>query len=137
VPEQPGAPPPDEADIESEADRAGEATAGAPSTLLMAAPLTARSGSDIVVSLSLAPGGGASRATAELAYDPLQLEAVGAPAASPGRVPVSIEGSAAVRFRVLVAGGRAQVRVENAAGVDRGGGTVPISVPGPIEISVQ
>jgi general secretion pathway protein D len=136
-PEQPGAPPPDDADIESETDQADEATAGAPSTLLMAAPLTARSGSDIVVSLSLAPGGGAARATAELSYDPLQLEAVGAPAASPGRVPVSIEGSAAVRFRVLVAGGRAQVRVENAAGVDRGGGTVPISVPGPIEISVQ
>jgi general secretion pathway protein D len=137
-PGQPGEVPPDEeGGIESETDQGDEANAGAPSTLLMAAPLTARSGTDIVVSLSLAPGGGASRATAELTYDPLQLEAVGAPAASPGRVPVRIEGSAAVRFRVLVAGGRAQVRVENAVGVDRGGGTVPLSVPGPVEVSVQ
>jgi hypothetical protein len=103
----------------------------------MAAPLSARSGSDVVVSLSLSPGGVASRATAELAYDPLQLEALGVPAASPGRVPVRIEGSAAVRFRVLVAGGRAQVRIENVTGFDRSGGSVPVSSPGAVEIAVQ
>jgi general secretion pathway protein D len=124
-------------DAEVQEDDGQDATAGAPSTLLMAAPISARSGSDIVVSLSLAPGGGASRATAELAYDPLQLEAVGAPAASPGRVPVRVEGSAAVRFRVLVAGGRAQVRVENVVGFDRGGATVPVSAPGAVEVTVQ
>jgi hypothetical protein len=103
----------------------------------MAAPISARAGSDVVVSLSLAPGGGAARATAELTYDPMQLEAVGAPVSSPGRVPVRIEGSAAVRFRVLLAGGRAQVRVENVVGVDRGGASVPVAAPGSVEIAVQ
>ena len=102
----------------------------------MAAPLRARAGSDVVVSLALAPGGGAARATAELTYDPLQLEAVGAPVSSPGRVPVRIDGSATVRFRVLLAGGRAQVRVENVVGLDRGGATVPVSSPGPVEVTV-
>ncbi len=122
---------------ESEAAPGQEPAAGGPSNLLMAAPLSARSGSDIVVSLSLAPGGGAAKATAELAYDPLQLEAVGSPVSTPGRVPIRIDGSAAVRFRVLLAGGRAQVRVENVAGQDRSGATVPVSAPGPVEISVQ
>jgi general secretion pathway protein D len=140
----PGMPPPDalragepsgeEAEVEEEAQ---EATANVPSTLLMAAPLSARSGSDIVISLSLAPGGGAARATAELSYDALQLEPVGAAVSSPGRVPVRIDGSAAVRFRVLVAGGRAQVRVENVVGFDRAGGAVPVSAPGSVEITVQ
>ena len=122
---------------ESEAGPGQEPAAGGPSNLLMAAPLSARAGSDIVVSLSLAPGGGAAKATAELAYDPLQLEAVGSPVSTPGRVPIRIDGSAAVRFRVLLAGGRAQVRVENVAGQDRSGATVPVSAPGPVEISVQ
>jgi general secretion pathway protein D len=123
-------------DVEVPEDSGDKPDAG-PSTLLMAAPLSARSGSDIVVSLSLAPGGAAQRATADLSYDPLQLEAVGAPVASPGRVPIRIEGSAAVRFRVLVAGGRAQVRVENVQGQDRNGGGVPVNAPGPVEITVQ
>jgi general secretion pathway protein D len=123
-------------DVEIQEDSGDKPDAG-PSTLLMAAPLSARSGSDIVVSLSLAPGGGATRATAELSYDPLQLEAVGAPVSSPGRVPVRIEGSAAVRFRVLVAGGRAQVRIDNVVGQDRNGGSVPVNAPGPVEIAVQ
>ena len=122
---------------ESEAGPGQEPAAAGPSNLLMAAPLSARAGSDIVVSLSLAPGGGAAKATAELAYDPLQLEAVGSPVSTPGRVPIRIDGSAAVRFRVLLAGGRAQVRVENVAGQDRSGATVPVSEPGPVEMSVQ
>jgi hypothetical protein len=102
----------------------------------MAAPIAARSGSDIAVSLSLTPGGGASRATAELAYDPLQLEPVGGATSSPGRLPVRIDGSVAVRFRLLLAAGRAQVRVENVVGVDQNGNTVPVAAPGPVEIAV-
>jgi general secretion pathway protein D len=134
---QPGAQP-GEAETEMpEQDDTGATAEAAPSTLLMAAPLSARAGSDVVISLSLAPGGGATRATAELSYDPLQLEAVGAPVSSPGRVPVRVDGSAAVRFRVLLAGGRAQVRVENVVGVDKGGSMVPVSAPGAVEIAVQ
>jgi general secretion pathway protein D len=125
----PGVPIPDE--------EAESATAVAqPSSLLMAAPIAARSGSDIAVSLSLTPGGGASRATAELAYDPLQLEPVGGATSSPGRLPVRIDGSVAVRFRLLLAAGRAQVRVENVVGLDQNGNTVPVAAPGPVEIAV-
>ena len=107
------------------------------SSLLMAAPIAARSGSDIAVSLSLTAGGVASRATADLAYDPLQLEPVGAATSSPGRLPVRIEGSTAVRFRLLLAAGRAQVRVENVVGIDASGNTVPVAAPGPVEIAVN
>jgi hypothetical protein len=113
------------------------AVATLPSSLLVAAPLAARSGSDIAISLSLTPGGAAVRATAELGYDPLQLEPVGAVTSAAGRLPVRIEGSAAVRFRVLLAGGRAQVRVENVVGLDNTGGTVPVATPGAVEISVN
>jgi general secretion pathway protein D len=113
------------------------AAATLPSSLLVAAPLAARSGSDIAISLSLTPGGAAVRATAELGYDPLQLEPVGAVTSAPGRLPVRIEGSAAVRFRVLLAGGRAQVRVENVVGLDNTGGAVPVAAPGAVEISVN
>ncbi|HEU5284818.1 MAG TPA: secretin N-terminal domain-containing protein [Burkholderiales bacterium] len=111
--------------------------AAQPSSLLMAAPIAARSGSDIAVSLSLTAGGTASRATAELAYDPLQLEPVGAATSSPGRLPVRIDGSTAVRFRLLLAAGRAQVRVENVVGIDASGNTVPVAAPGPVEIAVN
>jgi len=104
--------------------------------LLLSAPLAARSGSDIVVSLSLAPGGGATRATAELAYDPQQLEAVGAPTSTPGRVPLRVDGSAAIRFRVLTTAGRAQVRVENVVGLDPAGTTIPVQGPGPVDITI-
>ena len=104
--------------------------------LLLAAPLTARGGAEVLISLALAPGSSATRATAELVYDPLQLEPVGAPSSSPGRVPVRIDGSAAVRFRVLLTGGRAQLRVDNAVGVDASGGSVPVNVPAPVDITI-
>jgi general secretion pathway protein D len=141
-PGQPGQPPgrevaggPQAGEPQGEIPEETEETAAAiPSTLLMAAPLSARSGSDIVVSMSLAPGGSAVRATADLSYDPLQLEAAGG---SGGRMSVRVDGSAAVRFRVLVAGGRAQVRVDNVVGFDKGGNTVPVAAPGSVEISVQ
>lgn len=113
------------------------AAASLPSSLLVAAPLAARSGSDIAVSLSLTPGGAATRATVELGYDPLQLDPVGAATSSPGRLPVRIEGSAAVRFRVLIAAGRAQVRVENVVGLDATGNPVPVAAPGSVEITVN
>lgn len=119
------------------ADVIARAAAGGPSSLLMAAPLSARGGSDVVVSLSLPPGGAAVSATADLVYDPLQLEAVGAPGTSGGRVPVRVDGSSAVRFRVLLAGGRAQLRAENVMGADAAGNPVAVAAPGPIEISVQ
>jgi hypothetical protein len=104
--------------------------------LLLVAPPGARAGSDILVSVSLAPGGTANRARAELVYDPLQLEAVGTPVATPGRLPMGIDGSAGIRFRVLLAGGRAQLRIENAVGIDSRGATVPVEVSTPVDITV-
>ena len=132
----PGEPPPEEL-IEG-AGEEEELAAAAPgaAALLLAAPLAARAGAEVLISLALAPGSPATRATAELAYDPLQLEPVGVPTSSPGRVPVRIDGSAAVRFRVLLAAGRAQVRVENAVGADNTGASVPVSVPGPVDITI-
>ncbi|MCC7549129.1 MAG: general secretion pathway protein GspD [Burkholderiales bacterium] len=140
-----GTPPPtpDGADAVDRGEAAGaddvvaRAAAGGPSALMIAAPPSARGGSDIVVSLSLPPGGAAQHASAELVYDPLQLEVVGGSGAAPGRVPVRIDGSAAVRFRVLLAGGRAQLRAENVSATDAGGNPVAVSAPGPIEITVQ
>ena len=55
---------------------------------------------------------------------------------SPGRVPVRIDGSAAVRFKVLLSGGRAQVRVDNAVGLDSAGGSVAVNVPAPVDITI-
>lgn len=107
-----------------------------PSNLLMAAPLSARPGTDIVVSLSLPPGGAATKATADLVYDPLQLEPTSASPSAPGRVSVRVEGTASARFRVLLAGGRTQVRAENVAGQSDAGESVNVSGPGPVEISV-
>jgi general secretion pathway protein D len=136
IPGQPGAP-----DQPGAAGPAGAPTQAAAGTggvgaLLLAAPLTARGGAEVLISLALAPGSAATRATAEIVYDPLQLEPVGAAAASPGRVPVRVDGSAAVRFKVLLTGGRAQVRVDNAMGVDAGGSSVPVNVPGPVDITI-
>jgi len=133
VPAVPGAP----ASPAPGAPQESAAAAALPSSLLVAAPLAARSGSDIAVSLSLTPGAAATRATAELGYDPLQLEPVGGATSSPGRLPVRIEGSAAVRFRVLITAGRAQVRVENVVGLDAAGNTVPVAAPGAVEIAVS
>lgn len=112
------------------------AAAGGTASLLLAAPLSARGGAEVLVSLALAPGSAATRATADLVYDPLQLEAVGAATSLPGRVSVRIDGSAAVRLRVLLSGGRAQVRIENAVGVDAQGETVAVNVPAPVDITI-
>ncbi|HZR03571.1 MAG TPA: secretin N-terminal domain-containing protein, partial [Burkholderiales bacterium] len=112
------------------------ASATGPSSLMMAAPQTARPGTDIVVSLSLPPGGAAVRAMVDLIYDPLQLEPVGLAAASPGRLPLRVDGSAAARFKVLLAGGRTQIRADNVVGQDESGQTVSVSSPGPVDITV-
>jgi general secretion pathway protein D len=122
---------------QGEADNGRTAAAGTGvGALLLAAPLTARAGAEVLISLALAPGSAATRATAELVYDPLALESVGAATSSPGRVPVRIDGSAAVRFRVLLSAGRAQVRVESAVGVDSAGGSVAVNVPAPVDITI-
>ena len=131
APGQPGAP------GQGEAGNGRTAAAGTGvGALLLAAPLTARGGAEVLISLALAPGSAAARATAELVYDPLQLEPVGAATSSPGRVPIRIDGSAAVRFKVLLTGGRAQVRVDNAVGVDAAGGSVAVNVPAPVDITI-
>jgi general secretion pathway protein D len=136
LPEPPEEPEEEEEGMPVQPEGPSSATGNMPSSLLLAAPLGARAGSEILVSMSLAPGGAATRATAEIAYDPLQLEPVGAPASGSGRLPVSIDGSSAVRFRVLLSAGRAQIRLENVVGIDEQGETVPVAVPGPVDITV-
>lgn len=116
---------------------AAEAVSSGSGVLLVGAPVSARSGSEIVVSLSLSPGGQAVRASAELVYDPTQLEPTGATAASPGRLPVRIEGAGAARFRILAEGGRVQLRIEAAKGQGSDGNNIALSAPGAIEIAVQ
>jgi general secretion pathway protein D len=110
--------------------------AGVPATLLLAGPIAARANSEIIVSLTLPPVGTVTRATAELTYDAAQFEPVGAAAIQPGRVPIRIDGSASVRFKVLGGSGRAQVRVENAVGVDPNGAPAPVVAPAPLEITI-
>jgi len=108
----------------------------APATLLLAGPIAARANSEIIVSLTLPPVGTVTRATAELAYDAAQFEPVGAAATQPGRVPIRIDGSASVRFKVLGGSGRGQVRVENAVGLDQNGAPAPVVAPAPLEITI-
>ena len=70
-------------------------------------------------------------ASAEPIYDPLQLEGGGRSGASGGRVPVRVDGSSAVRFRVLLAGG-ARSCAQRVMGPDAAGNPVAVAAPGPI-----
>ena len=89
-----------------------------------------------MLSIGLPPGTPAVSAQLDLAYDPAQLEPVGAAASAPGRVPVKVDGTASVRFKVLAQQGKVQVRAENVVGVDSGGGSMPILPPAPLDIAV-
>jgi general secretion pathway protein D len=104
--------------------------------LLMAAPLAAKSGNEFLLSVGVPPGTSAVSARLELAYDPSQLEAIGAAVSAPGRLPLKVDGTASVRFKVLAPQGRAQVRAENLVGVDPGGATVPMMPPAPVDITI-
>jgi hypothetical protein len=102
----------------------------------MAAPLAAKSGNEFLLSVGVPPGTSAVSARLELAYDPSQLEAIGAAVSAPGRLPLKVDGTASVRFKVLAPQGRAQVRAENLVGVDPGGATVPMMPPAPVDITI-
>lgn len=105
--------------------------------LLMAAPLAARAGNEVLVSIGLPPGTPAVSARLDLAYDPGLLEPVGAAVSEPGRLPLKVDGSVSVRFKVLgQQGGRAQVRAENVVGVDGNGASTPMLPPGPVDIAI-
>ena len=104
--------------------------------LLMAAPLAARAGNEFLLSVGVPPGTQAVSARVELAYDPAQLQPVGAAVSSPGRLPLKVDGTASVRFKVLVQQGRVQVRAENLIGVDPAGSPVPMLAPAPVDITI-
>jgi general secretion pathway protein D len=104
--------------------------------LLMAAPLAAKSGNEFLLSVGVPPGTSAVSARLELAYDPSQLEAIGAAVSAPGRLPLKVDGTASVRFKVLAPQGRAQVRAENLTGVDPSGANVPMTAPPPVDITI-
>lgn len=108
---------------------------GAPA-LLVAAPLAAKSGQDVMVSIGLPPGTPAVSARLELTYDPSRLEPVGAAVSAPGRLPVKVDGSASVRFKVIGQQGRTQVRTENVIGLDASGNATPLQAPAAMDMTI-
>jgi len=107
-----------------------------PPALLMAAPLAVRSGNEVLVSIGLPPGTAAVSARLELAYDPAQLEPVGSAVSAPGRLPLKVDGSISVRFKVLAGSGKAQISADNVVGLDATGANVAMLPPPPVEISI-
>jgi hypothetical protein len=89
-----------------------------------------------MVSLGLPPGTPAVSARLELTYDPSRLEPVGAAVSSPGRLPVKVDGSASVRFKVIGQQGRTQLRTENIVGLDAAGNATPLQSPQPMDMTI-
>jgi general secretion pathway protein D len=104
--------------------------------LLVAAPLAAKSGTDVMVSIGLPPGTPAVSARLELTYDASRLEPVGAAVSAPGRLPVKVDGSASIRFKVIGQPGRTQVRTENVVGVDASGNAIPLQAPAAMDMTI-
>jgi hypothetical protein len=89
-----------------------------------------------MVSLGLPPGTPAVSARLELTYDPTRLEPVGAAVSAPGRLPVKVDGSASVRFKVIGQQGRTQVRTENVVGLDAAGSPTPLQAPAAMDMTI-
>jgi general secretion pathway protein D len=104
--------------------------------LLIAAPLAAKSGNEFMVSVGLPPGTAAVSARLELAFDPAQLQPVGVAVSAPGRLPLKVDGSASVRFKVVAQQGQAQLRAEQVVGLDASGGSLPMLAPAPVDITI-
>jgi general secretion pathway protein D len=104
--------------------------------LLMAAPLAAKTGNEFLVSVGLPPGTAAVSARLELAFDPTQLEPIGAAVSAPGRLPLKVDGSASVRFKAVAQQGRAQLRAEQVVGLDAAGAILPMLAPAPVDITI-
>jgi len=108
----------------------------APPGLLMAAPLAAKTGNEFMVSVGLPPGTAAVSARLELAFDPAQLEPLGVAVSAPGRLPLKVDGSASIRFKVVAQQGQAQLRAEQVVGLDASGAPLPMLAPAPIDITI-
>jgi hypothetical protein len=104
--------------------------------LLMAAPLAAKTGNEFLVSVGLPPGTAAVSARLELAFDPTQLQPIGVAVSAPGRLPLKVDGTASVRFKVVAQQGQAQLRAEQVVGLDAAGGNLPMLPPAPIDITI-
>jgi general secretion pathway protein D len=104
--------------------------------LLMAAPLAAKTGNEFMVSVGLPPGTAAVSARLELAFDPTQLEPLGVAVSAPGRLPLKVDGSASVRFKVVARQGQAQLRAEQVVGLDASGAPLPMLAPAPVDITI-
>jgi len=104
--------------------------------LLMAAPLAAKTGDEFMVSVGLPPGTTAVSARVELAFDPAQLQPVGVAVSAPGRLPLKVDGSASVRFKVVAPSGQIQLRAEQVVGLDASGAPLPMLAPAPVEITI-
>ena len=105
----------------------------------LAAPPSARSGSEFMVTVTM-PGAGQIRAgQVELSYDAKALVPVGIKPLSPGRVGIELAGGAskAVHFKVLAtAAGTTLIAVAAAEIVDDSGFAIGVEVPPPANISI-
>jgi general secretion pathway protein D len=137
APSQGGAAPGPAAPLPAAPAPTPEAAAAEPMpALLMAAPLAAKTGNEFLVSVGLPPGTAAVSARLELAFDPTQLEPIGAAVSAPGRLPLKVDGSASVRFKAVAQQGRAQLRAEQVVGLDAAGASLPMLAPAPIDITI-
>ena len=109
--------------------------------VLLAAPLRAAAGNELVVSVGLPRGNGARTARVELAYDAKVLAAVDAPSHDAGRLTVELADaaspSARLRFRVIAQSPTTtRIGVASASATDQHGGSLPLVVPNGQNIAI-
>lgn len=110
-------------------------------SLLFAAPSRVAVGTELVVSVGLAPASGARSAQVELGYDAKVLSSLGDASHEPGRVRVALTvGSvplAQLRFRVIAQGPTTtQIGIERAAAADALGANLSVTAPGRHSIAI-
>ena len=101
----------------------------------LSAPQQVQAGSEFAVTVSIPPGVAGS-VQLELLYDTSRLQAVGV-AGVPGRVPLAVSGSSAVRFRALEGqSGPTQVSVGNISATGPSAENVALAAPAPLVVNV-
>lgn len=55
---------------------------------------------------------------------------------APGRLPLKVDGTASVRFKVVGKQGQTQLRAEQVIGLDAAGGSLPLLAPAPVDVTI-